>query len=151
MVGVESDNKIVPRIKLSENVSKITNPGFKKLYRLFGEDGHAIADVITLYDEIIDNTKPYTLFHPISTWKKSIAFNFTAVSLLKRLFVKGQCIYQSPPLDEMRTSCQVKIDTLWDEVKRFENPHEYYVDLSKPLWDIKQELLNKFQGEKPLN
>ncbi|MCK9478158.1 MAG: nicotinate phosphoribosyltransferase [Firmicutes bacterium] len=147
LVAIESGNEIVPKIKLSENVSKISNPGFKKLYRFYGDDGLAIADVITLYDEVMDNKKPYTLFHPVHTWKKSVVKNFTAEPLLKRLFKKGECVYKSPSLYDIQKNCRKKVDSLWEEVKRFENPHEYYVDLSKPLWDVKQKLLNDYRVE----
>ncbi len=145
LAAIEKGNEIIPKIKLSENVSKITTPGFKNLFRLFGEDNRAIADVITLHDEIIDSLSPYTIFHPEHTWKKRVLKSFTAVPLLKKVFDKGKCIYDSPPLYEIQKGCQNKIDSLWDEVKRFENPHEYYVDLSKPLWDMKQRLLNEYQ------
>jgi len=145
MTAVESGNKIIPRIKLSENVSKITNPGFKNLYRLFTKEGNAIADVITLRDEVIDTSKPYTIFDPEHTWKKKVLTDFVAKPLLKQIFDKGKCVYQSPTLHEIREYCKEQIDTLWDEVKRFENPHQYYVDLSKPLWDLKQELLSQYE------
>lgn len=146
LVALESGNRIVPKIKLSENVSKITNPGFKNLYRLYSKDGSPIADVITMHDEVIDDTKPYTIFHPEYTWKKTTLTDFKATSLLKRIFDKGKCVYKLPPLQEIQERCRRQVDSLWDEIKRFENPHEYYVDLSLPLWNIKQELLGSHIG-----
>lgn len=144
LVAVESGNKIVPRIKLSENVAKITNPGFKSLYRLFTKDGKAIADVVTEYGEEIDNTKPYKIFDPEHTWKKKTLRDFEVKQLLIPIFENGKCVYKSPSLKEIQKYCKEQIDTLWDEVKRFENPHVYYVDLSKKLWDTKRELLDNF-------
>ncbi len=145
LTAVESkDGEIIPKIKVSENVEKITNPGFKQLYRLYDRDtGKAIADVITLHDEEIDDTKPYEIFHPLYTWKRKMVTNFYARKLLVKIFDQGKQIYQSPNIHEIRKYCKEQIDTLWDEVKRFENPHEYFVDLSKPLWDIKQKLLEE--------
>lgn len=145
LTAVESkDGEIIPKIKVSENVEKITNPGFKQLYRLYDRDtGKAIADVITLHDEEIDDTKPYEIFHPLYTWKRKMVTNFYARKLLVKIFDQGKQIYQSPNIHEIRKYCKGQIDTLWDEVKRFEKPHEYFVDLSKPLWDIKQKLLEE--------
>ncbi len=143
LVAVESGNEIIPRIKLSENVAKITNPGFKSLYRLYKE-GKAVADVITKYGEKIDTSKPYTIFDPEHTWKKRTLTDFEAKPLLVQLFDKGKCVYESPELKKIQEKCKNDVDTLWDEVKRFENPHKYYVDLSKNLWQMKQELLDIF-------
>ena len=144
LVAVESGGGIVPKIKLSENVTKITTPDFKSLYRLFTKDGKAIADVVTKHGEIIDNTKPYTIFDPEHTWKKKTITDFYAKPLLVKIFDKGECVYDSPDLKTMQKYCKEQIDTLWDEVKRFENPHVYYVDLSEELWNTKQELLKIF-------
>ena len=139
LTAVEEDGKIIPKIKVSENVGKITNPGFKQLYRLYDRDtDKAIADVITLHDEEIDDTKPYEIFHPLYTWKRKTVTNFYARKLLVKIFDKGKQVYESPNIHEIRNYCKEQIDTLWDEVKSFENPHEYFVDLSKPLWNIKQ-------------
>ena len=145
LVAVESGNEISPRIKISENVSKITNPCFKNLYRLYTNDNKAIADVITLHDEVIDNTKPYTIFDPEHTWKRRELTDFTVKPLLKQIFKNGECVYTSPSVSEIQKFCKEQIDTLWEEVLRFENPHQYYVDLSQDLWDIKQELLSKYE------
>ena len=144
LVAIEEQGEISPRIKISENVSKITTPYFKKVYRLYSnESGQAIADVLTAYDEVIDDSKPYVIFDPISTWKRKTVTNFKAVALQQPIFIGGKCVYQSPTLDEIKRYCAEEIDTIWDEVKRFENPHEYYVDLSQKLWDIRYALLSE--------
>lgn len=146
IVGVENeDGTISPRIKLSENVTKITTPCFKQLYRLYErETGKAIADVITLHDEVIDDTAPYEIFDPDHTWKRKTITDFKAVPLLEKMFEKGKRIYQTPDIETLRNFCRDQVDTLWDEVTRFENPHNYYVDLSQKLWDVKNGLLSKF-------
>lgn len=145
LAAIESGGEVVPRIKLSENVSKITTPGFKNLYRLFTSDNKAIADVVTLHDEKIDDTKPYTIFDPHYTWKKKELTDFKAVPLLKKIYDKGTRVYENPPIDEIQRYCKAQIETLWDEVLRFENPHQYYVDLSQKLWDMKNRLINKYK------
>lgn len=146
LTAVEEDGRIVPKIKVSENVGKITTPGFKQVYRLYDKGTHkAIADVVTLHDEKIDETKPYEIFHPLFTWKRKTLTNFYARKLLTKIFDKGRCIYESPPIDEIRNYCAEEINTLWEEVRRFENPHEFFVDLSKPLWDIKDQLLKEHE------
>ena len=146
LTAVERNGEIIPKIKVSENVGKITTPGFKQLYRLFDKKtGKAIADVVTLHDEKIDETKPYEIFHPLFTWKRKTLTNFYAQKLLIQIFDEGQCIYDSPPINEIRDYCKEQINTLWEEVRRFENPHEYFVDLSKPLWDIKDSLLKEHE------
>lgn len=133
---------IIPKIKVSENVDKITNPHFKKAYRLYDRNtGKAEADYITVWDETVDESKPLELFDPRATWKRKTVTNFTARPLLVPVFVGGKLVYQEPSLPEIQAYCKEQVDTLWDEVKRFENPHTYYVDLSQKLWDIKQELL----------
>ncbi len=146
LVAVEDENgNIIPKIKISENIEKITTPHFKNLYRFYSnETGKAIADLVTLFDEQIDDSKPYTLFDPIHTWKKKTVDNFTAVNILKPIFAKGELVYQKPTARDIRDYCLSQIDTLWDEVKRFENPHKYYVDLSQNLWQIRTDLLEKY-------
>ncbi len=144
LCGVEEDGKIIPKIKLSENVTKITTPCFKQVYRLFSkENDKAIADVITLHDEDIDNSQPYEIFDPEHVWKRKVVEDFYAKPLLVKIFDKGECIYESPKLEEIKAFCKQQIDTLWDEVIRFENPHSYYVDLSQKLWNIKNDLLKQ--------
>lgn len=138
----DEQGNIIPKIKISENVGKITNPHFKKVYRLFGNDtGKAIADYITVYDETLDDTKDLEIFDPSATWKKKTVYNFTARPLLVPVFLGGKRVYDSPSLPEIQAYCRQQVDTLWDEVKRFDNPHSYYVDLSDRLWNIQQDLL----------
>ncbi len=142
MVAVEENGEILPKIKISENVIKITTPYFKKVYRLYSrETGMAIADVLTTRDEIIDDSKPYEIFDPRNTWKRKIVTGFTAKELQIPIFVNGECIYESPSLKEIKSYCKEQLLTIWDEVKRFENPHEYYVDMSQKLWNIRYDLL----------
>ncbi len=144
LAGIERDGEIIPKIKVSENVAKITNPCFKKVYRLFSrETGMAIADVITLADEKIDDTRDYEIFDPEHTWKRKLVYDFEAVELQVPIFEKGKCVYKSPSLKEIKNYCSEQVDKIWDEVKRFENPHEYYVDLSEKLWNIKYKLLSE--------
>ena len=146
LVAVEKDGKVIPKIKKSENVSKITNPCFKKVYRLFSnETGKAIADVITLADEIIPENSEYEIFDPEHTWKRKKICDFSAKELLVPIFRNGECVYKSPGLDCIKDYCMKEIDSIWDEVKRFENPHEYYVDLSQKLWNIKYKLLSEYR------
>lgn len=147
--AIEKDGKTVPKINLSENVRKITIPSSKQVYRLIDKDsGKAIADVLTLDDEIIDETKPYVLFDPDFTWKRKEIENFVTRKLLVPIFKGGKKVYEEPSLKEIREYCLRQTDTLWDEVKRFENPHKYYVDLSKNLWAERNSLIEKFKGIK---
>ena len=144
LCGVQKDGKIIPKIKLSENVAKITTPGNKRVYRLYDKDsGKAIADLITLVDETVDDTKPYELFDPDYTWKRKTVTDYVARELLEPVFDKGKCVFNRKSTKEIREYCKQQVETLWDEVTRFENPHNYYVDLSQPLWDLKHELLRK--------
>ncbi|MCI8479933.1 MAG: nicotinate phosphoribosyltransferase [Oscillibacter sp.] len=140
----DGEGNIIPKIKVSENVDKITNPHFKKVYRIFDrKTGKAEADYITLYDEEVDETKPLELFDPEATWKRKTYTDFTVKPLLVPIFQGGELVYDRPSLPEIQARCVRQVDTLWDEVKRFENPHNYYVDLSQKLWDIKQGLLRR--------
>lgn len=144
LVAIEEDGEVIPKIKISENVSKITTPGFKNLYRLYDNvSGKALADVITTHDEKIDDKDTYEIFHPVHTWKRKVVHNFTAKRLQVRVFEKGKLVYNVPTLEESREYCRTEIDSLWDEYKRFDKPQIYKVDLSQKLWDIKNELLNK--------
>ena len=145
LVAIENEDGIIePKIKISENVAKITTPCFKQVYRLYDRDtDHAIADVITLHGEKIDDNKPYELFDPEHTWKRKLVKNYYARPLLKRIFKEGECVYKTPSTAEIREYCDNQLDTLWDELKRFENPHKYYVDLSQKLWEIKNNLLRQ--------
>ncbi len=147
LVAVEEEGEIVPKIKLSENVTKITTPGFKKTWRLLDRDsGKAIADVVTGFEEKIDDKKPYTIFDPEHTWKRKTVTNFVARPLLVPVFEQGKCVYASPTVDEIKTYCAEQVGTLWDEVLRFENPHAYYVDLSQQVWEQKQRLLAEYHA-----
>ena len=144
LVALENNGEIVPKIKISENIAKITNPHFKKVYRLFDrESGKALADQICVYDETIDDSKPYKIFDQEATWKTKTIKNFYAKPLLETIFKDGNLVYDLPKINDIQTYCQQQIDTLWDEVKRFENPHKYYVDLSEKLWNIKNQLLKE--------
>jgi nicotinate phosphoribosyltransferase len=145
LCAIEENGRIIPKIKVSENVGKITNPGFKQVWRLFDrESGKAIADVLTTNDEVIDDSKPYEIFDPEFTWKRKTVTDFYAKKLMVQLFDKGNCVYESPALDKIRDYCRQQVNTLWEEVTRFENPHEYYVDLSQKLWDMKEKLLHEY-------
>ncbi len=148
LVAVEHpDGTVEPKIKISENTGKITNPHFKKLYRLYGNDtGKAIADYLCVYDETVDDSKDLTIFDPEATWKRKTVYNFTARELQVPIFLGGKQVYTLPTLEEIRRYCAEQVDALWDEVKRFDNPHGYYVDLSQKLWDIKYALLCRNAG-----
>ena len=145
LAGIEDQQgNIIPKIKISENVEKITNPHFKKVWRLSDNaTGKFIADVITLHDETIDSDAPYTIFDPEHVWKRKTLTNFTAEPLLQQLFEKGTCVYLPRDIREIRSYCLESVARLWGEIMRFENPHRYYVDLSQKLWDIKHALLER--------
>ena len=146
LVAVEDESgEIVPKIKVSENTAKITNPHFNKLYRYYDrESGKAIADELCVWDETVDDSKPHTIFDPNATWKTKTLTDFTARELLVPIFKNGECVYEQPSINEIADYCREQVDLLWDEVKRFENPHTYYVDLSKKLYEIKGILLNVY-------
>ena len=142
LVAKEKNGIIEPKIKISENPEKITNPHFKKVYRIYdNESGKAAADLLCVYDETIDESKPLEIFDPQNTWKRKTFTNYHLRTLLEPIFRNGKRVYTSPSAAEIRAYCDEQTDKLWDEVKRFENPHEYYVDLSQKLWDIKQKML----------
>ncbi len=145
LVAVEDeDGTVIPKIKISENVEKITIPHFKKVYRFFGNDtGKAIADYITVHDETVDDSGDLEIFDPDATWKRKVVYDFTAKELLVPIFLGGKRVYECPSLPEIQAYCREQVDTLWDEVKRFDYPHQYYVDLSPKLWQIQQDLLRK--------
>ncbi len=144
LVAIEDEEgNIIPKIKISENTDKITTPHFKKVYRLFDKDGMAIADQICIHDEDVDFSKPLEIFDPESIWKKKMLVDYTAKELLIPIFKEGELVYDIPSLEHVREYCLQQIDTLWEEVKRFSNPHIYYVDLSKRLWDVKQEMIHR--------
>lgn len=149
LVALEDKNgNIIPKIKVSENVEKITNPGFKTLYRLFDKDNNkALADVITVDGENLPEEcgegEGYEIFDPNAIWKRKTLTNFYAKNIRVPLFLNGECVYKSPGIEEIKKNCEEQMKTLWDEMLRFENPQTYYVDLSQALWDMKEELLNK--------
>lgn len=147
LVAVEDDGgKIIPKIKVSENVSKITNPHFKKVYRYYdNESKKALADELCIYNETVSENLPRTIFDPNAVWKTKTLTNFMVRELLVPIFKNGKCVYELPKLDDIQSYCLQQIDLLWDEVKRFENPHTYYVDLSEKLWKIKQQLLEEIK------
>ncbi len=144
LASIEKDGKVKNCIKISENVSKITTPCNKLLWRLFDmETGKAIADLLTMEDEDVSEMTEYELFDPDYSWKRKIVKNFVARQLLVPIFEKGKCVYSSPDISDIRSYCAEQVDTLWEEVLRFEYPHNYYVDLSQKLWDEKQLLLKE--------
>lgn len=149
LAALEKGGEVIPKIKLSENTTKITTPGHKCLWRLFDrESGKAIADVITLAGEQIDDSKPFELFDPDHTWKRKTVENFVARRLLRPVFQNGACVYRQPKLSEIKDYCARQVRTLWEEVLRFENPHRYYVDLSDALWRERQKLLDIYTVKK---
>nr|WP_321023464.1 nicotinate phosphoribosyltransferase [Clostridium neonatale] len=145
LVALDEANEIVPKIKISENDEKITNPGFKKIVRIFDKKSNkALADLIALRDEKIDENKPLTLFNPIHTWKRKTLKNYYIKNLQVQIFEQGKCVYESPSVLDIKEFSKKETDRLWSEVLRFENPHTYYVDLSQNLWTLKQSLLHKY-------
>lgn len=142
----QEDGTIRPKIKISENVGKITTPHFKKVYRLRGrETGKAEADLICVYDEVVDDTKPIELFDPEHTWKRKVLEDYTATELLVPIFREGKLVYELPTLKEIHDHCAAEIEGMWDEVRRFTNPHNYYVDLSEKLWQIKHDMIAAYR------
>ncbi len=141
LVAIEKDGQIIPKIKISENVEKITTPHFKKVYRIY-ENGKAIADLLCLHDETIDASKPLELFDPKATWKTKTVKDYTLRELMVPVIKNGEVVYDLPCLEDIRSYCSRELDTLWDEIKRFSNPHRYYVDMSHKLWDVRNELIN---------
>lgn len=142
--------KFIPKIKLSENEEKITNPGNKTIYRIYSRESHkVIADLICLVDEHYDETNSLLLFDPVATWKKTLLApgTYTMRELLIPIFKDGVCVYESPKVMEIREYCQKEKETLWEETKRLVNPHEVHVDLSNELWHMKQQLLDDYHFE----
>ncbi|MBE6600877.1 MAG: nicotinate phosphoribosyltransferase [Ruminococcaceae bacterium] len=150
LAAVEDENgNIIPKIKVSENAAKITTPHFKKIYRLYSnESAMAEADLICLHDEKIDTDKPLEIFDPEHTWKRRVMEDYTANELLVPIFVAGELVYELPTLEQIRNRCAVSLGSMWEEVLRFENPHNYYVDLSENLWTLKNQMLNKKRNVK---
>lgn len=141
--ALEKDGQMIPKIKVSENVEKITNPGFKSLYRLYDkDDNRMLADVITLDSEVIPEEDGYEIFDPSAVWKRKKVDNFYAKNMRIQIFEKGKCVYDSPSIDEIKAYCKKELESIWDEMKRFENPQTYYVDLSYDLWKLKNDMLS---------
>jgi nicotinate phosphoribosyltransferase len=145
LAGTEDgDGNVIPKIKISNNTVKITTPGFKKVYRLFDRSGMAIADLVCLHDETVDTSKPLTLTDPEARWKRKTISGFTARELLVPIFKNGELVYDPPSLPEIRENLQVSLGSFWEEIKRLNNPHQYYVDLSDRLWELKESLLKEY-------
>ena len=143
LVALEENGKLIPKIKISENVEKITNPSFKKVCRFYSkETNFALADVIMLKDETIPEDN-YEIFDQHNTWKKKTLTNYYVRELQEKIFENGKLIYTSPSLKEIADYSKKELSTIWDEVKRLNNPQRYYVDLSKSLYDLKTKMLNK--------
>lgn len=146
--GIGTGDDLEPRMKISENVEKITNPGFKKLVRFYSKDtGKAMADLIMLRDEELPDGSPYEIFDPNAVWKRKMLENYEAKELLVQIFDRGRLVYEEPDIEDIKKTCSNQIDTLWGEMLRFENPQTYYVDLSQKLWDIKHKLLKQHGSE----
>ncbi|HKM29273.1 MAG TPA: nicotinate phosphoribosyltransferase, partial [Bacilli bacterium] len=146
LVAIEEDGKVIPKIKISENIGKITTPHFKKIYRLYENDTKkALADVLTVYDEVIPRDE-IEIFDPEAIWKRKVLTNYHAEELLIPIFKDGKQVYKLPNIEDIKAYCAKQLETLWDEVTRFENPHNYYVDFSQKLWDVREELLDKNKG-----
>ena len=147
----QTDGSFVSKIKLSENIEKITNPGNKTVYRIYDkETGKMRADLICFVDEVYDENEDLLLFDPAATWKKTLleAGTYTMREILVPVFINGECVYESPTVTEIATYCKQEKETLWDETKRLSNPHRVYVDLSQKLYDEKQRLLNEMSVAK---
>ena len=148
LAALEKDGVLTPKIKISENVEKITNPGFKGLYRLYSkETGKAQGDVLTIAGETIPEQDEYEIFDPNAVWKKTVVKNYTVRDLHVPIFEKGKCVYESPSIEEIKAYCKEQVATLWDETLRLENPQTYYVDLSQNLWDMKNKLLRDYSAK----
>jgi len=147
IVALEKDGAIIPKIKISETLAKTTTPGYKQLWRLYDAGGKAIADVVTLHDETIDDSQPYELFDPEYPWKRKTVSGFRAEKRLQTWMEAGARSIAMPPLEDVRAHCQHEQQTLWDEIRRLENPHGYYVDLSQALWQLKQDLIREHAGK----
>lgn len=144
------DGNFIPKIKLSENTEKVTNPGNKKIYRIYEkESGKIKADLICLADEVFDENEPMLLFDPLEPWKKTKlpAGSYTLRELMVPVFLNGECVYESPKVMDIQAYCKKELETLWPETRRLVNPHKVYVDLSAKLYDIKISLLDQMSAE----
>ena len=146
--ALEKDGEMIPKIKISENVEKITNPGFKTIWRLFDkETDRALGDIIALNEEEIPTGDEIEIFDPNAVWKRKRITNFYAKNLREQIFKGGKCVYKLPALDDIKKYCKEQLDLMWDEMKRFENPQTYYVDLSDKLWRLKHSMIDEARGE----
>ena len=144
LVAMEEDGKIIPKIKVSEDVVKITTPGFKQIYRIYNKDtGFMEADLVCLHDEPAPNGEPLEIFHPLYTWKRTTLENYYAEPLMKKIFEGGKLIYKNPDIEEIKDKAKVAQEKLWDEIKRLDDPHSYYVDLSPKLYQLRYDLLKE--------
>jgi len=143
LAGIEESGVMVPKMKVSDTPEKITNPGFKTTYRIFDADGMAAADLIALREEHFDPDQPLTIFHPLETWKKKTFTDYTLRDLMIKVFENGKLVYDLPPLTEIVEYAKKSKDCLWEEYRRLINPHEYKVDLSEGLYELKSKLLNE--------
>lgn len=148
LAAVERDGELIPKMKISENIEKITNPGFKKLYRIYDKDtNHAIADLVTLEGEEAPSGDGHQIFDQWNPWRKKRIRNYYVKELMNRIYENGKLVYEVPGLDETKEYCRQQVENLWEETKRFENPQPYIVDLSRDLWDLKQEILENYMEE----
>ncbi|MBQ1738935.1 MAG: nicotinate phosphoribosyltransferase, partial [Clostridiales bacterium] len=140
------DGTIIPKMKISDSVGKVTNPCSKKIVRFYDNaTGKALADVVMIADEEIPNGEPYEIFDPDNTWKSKVLENYRTREIMVQIFKGGKLVYNKPTIGEIRAYCTTELDSLWDSVKRFENPHNYYVDLSPKLWKIKDDILRSYR------
>ncbi len=148
LVAVEKDGQIVNKIKISENITKITTPGFKQLYRFYDKDtGYAEADLVTFFDEELSEDEPIEIFHPAHTWKRKTMENFKLEKMLIQIYKDGERVYDLPSLEEIKEYCANRLDYIWDEMKRFKNPHKYIVDLSEKLWKVKTDMIKNIEKD----
>jgi nicotinate phosphoribosyltransferase len=141
LVAQEINDEIIPRIKISDNLEKITNPGFKKVVRFIDKATQkALGDCVMLADEVVP-TDEFTLFDPIAPWKRKTITDYNYQILQVPVFVNGHRVYRVPTVPETTAYCKTQMETMWEEVKRLAFPHKYYVDLSQKLWDLKNEMI----------
>jgi len=147
LCAIEKDGEIVPKMKISENVGKVTTPCSKDVFRFYDKKtGKAMADLITIFGEEINEEEPYELFDPLQTWKRKVISHYFVRKLLVPIFVGGKCVYENPSIEEMRAYCATEVESLWESVKRFENPQTYYVDLSDKLWNVRNGILHEHKS-----
>ncbi len=145
LVAIEDNSQVIPKIKISDNVEKITTPHFKSVYRIIDDEGHFEADLITLKDEIVDGTIPLTIFDPINIWKQKTFNEYQLMSMQENIYENGKRVYDLPSLKEVREYAHFQLNSLWPEVRRFDFPHQYYVDLSKSLWKVKNRMIEELR------